>query len=242
MKLSIDSDIVFQELDFLKEDKELLSAAKACLDAHKTWEEKLLKTTFRPNPRAAEEVSEEALQAILRKGKKVNGILTDRYITNCVIFDLPGVKDMVKEEEISELRQKLDRIVTLRVRGLFGMPEGLWVYKSGHFLYPPGGFMSWHTNANGYGWRLYINYVEEPGKSFFRYRDPDTGKIMTLWDKEWNFRVFKIDPKRLFWHAVYSETNRYSFGFRIHPEPKLTLPQRVARKAKTLLEKAGVTS
>lgn len=90
------------------------------------------------------------------------------------------------------------------------------IVPSGHFLYPKeGGFMSWHTNADYACKRVYITYVEEPNKSFFRYKDGD--EIVTSWDDERivvrEFDVNKEPP--YFWHCVYSETNRYSFGYRI---------------------------
>ena len=62
---------------------------------------------------------------------------------------------------------------------------------------------------------MYVNYAEEPGRSFFRYRDPDTGKIETSIDREWNFRLFQITPEKPLWHAVYSDTNRFSLGYMV---------------------------
>lgn len=57
----------------------------------------------------------------------------------------------------------------------------------------------------------------EPGKSFFRYRDPDTHEIITSKDNEWNVRIFEIRSDKLLWHAVYSDTNRFSLGYMIYP-------------------------
>ena len=99
------------------------------------------------------------------------------------------------------------------VLGLFGPEANMTVSNSGHFWYPPGGYMGWHTNSFNPGWRLYITYVDEPGKSFFRYRDPSTGKIVTSMDEQWDFRMFRVDRDEPLWHAVYSETNRFSMGY-----------------------------
>jgi hypothetical protein len=100
--------------------------------------------------------------------------------------------------------------------------------------------MGWHTNFKVPGWRLYITHAAEPGKSFFRYRDPENGSIVTSWDREWNFRLFKVCKEKPFWHAVYSETDRYSFGYNIRTEPKPAFSRRLFRKAETLLAKAGI--
>lgn len=102
--------------------------------------------------------------------------------------------------------------------------SALWKYfpdknikLSGHFLYPSkGGYMGWHTNAGAPGIRIYMVYVRETGKSFFRYKNPETGAIVDSYDFEgWNIRMFSIDPKRPFWHCVYADTERYSFGVNI---------------------------
>jgi hypothetical protein len=86
---------------------------------------------------------------------------------------------------------------------------------SGHFLYPPGGFMSWHTNSDKPNKHLYFTYADEEGKSFFR--SFDNNEIVTDYDKKGlNIRVFDTtNAGPLYWHCVYSDCNRYSFGFRL---------------------------
>lgn len=88
---------------------------------------------------------------------------------------------------------------------------------SGHFYYPPGGYMSWHTNSDQPYKRVYVTFADKPGKSFFRYKHG--GEIVTEWDKEGvNIRVFEAtDKEPLFWHCVFSDCNRVSFGFRLIP-------------------------
>jgi hypothetical protein len=140
-----------------------------------------------------------------------------------------AIADSFFSKEIGDLRKRFDEAVSARIKKLFDSRR-LVISNSGHFLYPPGGFMGWHTNWEAPGWRLYVNYAEEPGKSFLRYRDPQTGEVITSWDKEWNFRLFKIDPDELFWHAVYSETNRYSFGFRISSRTRPSFDREVSEK------------
>lgn len=87
---------------------------------------------------------------------------------------------------------------------------------SGFFWYPTGAYMGWHTNANRPGERFFCTYVEEGEKSFFRFRNPQDDKIYTEWEhKGWNFRRFRVGSKNtdILWHCVYSETERFSFGF-----------------------------
>lgn len=84
---------------------------------------------------------------------------------------------------------------------------------SGAVLYPPHGWMGWHTNSDRDGWRLYISYSRST-KSFFRWKDGDA--VVTDYDKEgFNFRYFRIGSKDdPFWHCVYADDWRFSLGFR----------------------------
>tara|TARA_Y100000114_G_scaffold156309_1_gene183070 strand:+ start:2040 stop:2576 length:537 start_codon:yes stop_codon:yes gene_type:complete len=93
------------------------------------------------------------------------------------------------------------------------------VESSGHFIYPPTGYMGWHTNYTNPCTRLYITYVTEDKKSFFRYRDRKTKEIITDYDNVGvTVRKFHIpEHKPYFWHCVGSMCNRISFGYRINP-------------------------
>lgn len=102
----------------------------------------------------------------------------------------------------------------------FTIDEGLcqtlldkpFIRQTGKFYYPPGGFMGWHTNSNDEGYRIYLTWCKESGKSFFRYFD---GEIKTDWEQSgWNARLFEVRKDKLYWHCVWSDTDRYSFGFR----------------------------
>ena len=64
------------------------------------------------------------------------------------------------------------------------------------------------------GWRMYIIEVDEPGKSFFRYVDPVSCELKTVWDQSGTINIFQVRPDRPFWHAVKSlDTYRWSKGF-----------------------------
>jgi hypothetical protein len=87
---------------------------------------------------------------------------------------------------------------------------------SGAMAYPPGGWMGWHTNSNRAGWRLYVNYVECGGRSFFRWWDGV--RVHTDVDTAgFNFRVFRVlEPPDGFWHCVFAGEWRLSVGHRFH--------------------------
>ena len=81
---------------------------------------------------------------------------------------------------------------------------------SGYFWYPCNSWCGWHTNSNKEGKRIYLTYTQEDNKSFFRYRDINTNKIITNWEKVgWQINKFEVPM----WHCVGSYTNRFSIGF-----------------------------
>ena len=90
------------------------------------------------------------------------------------------------------------------------------IIQSGDFYYPAGGFMSWHTNSNTPGRRVYITYSQEANKNIFKYIDD--GKVIEDFDEEgWTVREFIVGdtPDTLFWHAVDAVIPRISMGFRV---------------------------
>jgi hypothetical protein len=211
------------DLDVGVLDPEFRLVAKECIEAQKAAAQGAMKQ-FVPNPLASAEVSEEALHKTLRQGRDVHGIATERSISNVIPFGGYSVADAIRNSTVTELRERVDARMKAIAQTIFPGETGLTVTSSGHFWYPPGSCMGWHTNSEVPGWRVYINYAEEEGKSFFRYRDPEKSEVITLLDKEWNIRLFKITKDHPFWHAVYSDTNRFSIGYMIY---KRTLTERV---------------
>lgn len=165
-------------------------------------------TAFSAGPAGEGErrTSAEALAQALVDGD-VSDIRVDPALTNCLVFHTAGLPGSVDDARMVDLRHDVDRYVG----DLLGGP----VSVSGHFLYPPGGYMGWHTNSRVPGRRVYLSYVSEPGRSFFRYRDPTSGEVVTSWDSGLDLRLFDIDQARPLWHAVASDTHRLSFGYRV---------------------------
>jgi hypothetical protein len=94
-------------------------------------------------------------------------------------------------------------------------PKSKLISVSGRFHYPPKGYMGWHTNSNAEGNRLYATFATTEKQSYFRYYDLEKKQIVTEWEtKGWNFRAFQVKKERLYWHCVYTDSDRYSFGFR----------------------------
>jgi len=72
-------------------------------------------------------------------------------------------------------------------------------------IYPPNGYMSWHTNTDAPGYNVLLTWSEK-GNGFFRYQDPITKEIVTMQDKPgWNCKVGYFgkytETDKLFWHC-----------------------------------------
>lgn len=164
-------------------------------------------------------VAAETLERILSDGADIHGIAEDGELSDVIVFNAAHLDGSVRDSEVAKLREDLDHEVTRMLRRLLGHGWNLEARRSGHFWYPPGSHMAWHTNNKAPGWRAYLTHAVEPGRSFFRYRDPLNGEIVTTVDNRWDLRVFRVDPEQSLWHAVYSETDRFSFGYAIVVKP-----------------------
>lgn len=164
----------------------------------------------RTSARIIKRVGPEALEAIMSDEPLRNGSGRDKNLINLNKRPAKPLKPIVQE--------LLEQLVGSRDHG------GLKV--SGAFWYPKNGYMGWHTNLEAPGCRLYCSYAREPGRSFFRYREPETNIIRTSWDRGgWQFRLFRIARQPL-WHTVYSETDRVSVGFKLTPS-KAERPEKI---------------
>src|SRR5690606_16681544 len=106
--------------------------------------------------------------------------------------------------------------------------QALRVRISGNFLYPPGGFREWHTNAHDMpGWRLYYVQTAVPHASWFHYVDPLTQDMHVLEDRDQHFNLFDLHSRDgWLWHSVYSNTHRCSLGLHVSDAMARSLIQR----------------
>jgi hypothetical protein len=193
------------------------SLQAACLDCIQTQRIAAARTRelYRADPSALGRVSPEALDSLLQRDANVHGLASDRDLSNAICFAAPHIAGSVNDPAVLEKLRLVDRLMASKVRELFATWKDLVVKQSGVFWYPPGCSMGWHTNSKAVGWRIYINYAEQEGESFFRYRDPHSAEIITLPDKTWNCRVFRVSASNPLWHCIYSNTNRFSIGYRV---------------------------
>jgi len=85
-------------------------------------------------------------------------------------------------------------------------------------LYPKGGFMGWHHNANASGYNILLSWSEN-GTGFFRYQDPVTKEIITMNDSPgWTCKVGYYgkfsEPEKTYWHCAGApHEERFTLGY-----------------------------
>ena len=164
------------------------------------------------------------------KTTKINNVIlthpnNEHHCSDDILFDFIEKSDRFDDYQKANNNKKLiylDQSFTKKYNSKFiyflqKKFSSSSILLSGNFLYPKNGYMGWHTNADTPYLRCYITYSEN-GDSYFKYRDPNTKEIIIDTDNiGWTMRYFVISNKieKLFWHCVYSNTNRISIGYRI---------------------------
>lgn len=90
-------------------------------------------------------------------------------------------------------------------------------------LYPKGGYMGWHHNANAPGYNILLSWSKE-GTGYFRYQDPITKEIITMNDTPgWTCKVGYYgkfeETDKVYWHCANAEhEERLTLGYIIPHE------------------------
>lgn len=84
-------------------------------------------------------------------------------------------------------------------------------------FYPPGGFISWHNNANAAAYNLIFTWSEE-GNGQFDYVDPRTKEVVSMPDvKGWQCKAAYFghygEKDRLFYHCAKTDGWRVTVSF-----------------------------
>jgi hypothetical protein len=153
-------------------------------------------------------------------------VLTPRPPEERVFTTSPEKLEIIKSsqnlEEYSDCCLENDRLA-IRIYECSVLPElKAWVErqfpnynfsKSNAIVYPPGGYLGWHTNANHTGLRLYLHWIEDLGQSSFKYWD-GSQVVDDVENEKCFIRIFNVtDMTNPTWHCVYSNTWRVSVGF-----------------------------
>ena len=85
-------------------------------------------------------------------------------------------------------------------------------------VYPPGGFISWHNNANASAYNLIFTW-SETGDGYWKHIDPYTKEQIIIKDKPgWQCKAFFFggyadDPNSLVYHAASTDCWRMTISY-----------------------------
>ena len=85
-------------------------------------------------------------------------------------------------------------------------------------LYPPGGYISWHNNANASAYNLIFTW-SETGDGCFQYVDGKTNEMVVLQDKPgWQCRYgyfgsYHDSPEKLVYHSARTDCWRMTISY-----------------------------
>ena len=169
-----------------------------------------------------EEIIESKIQSITLQAKKIGKKPNEKwedYVSEKALNSVISENiDIAKQKNLHRFSAEISGKLLHFLKEIYA---NHFVYVSGHFYYPPTGFMGWHTNYKMPEERVYITYASEEGKSFFRYLEGDT--VITDYDnKGLTVRRFAVSSERpYFWHCAGSACDRFSFGYRLKPTFKI---------------------
>ena len=157
------------------------------------------------NQNAEDFISDEYMKDIISQGRSHDGFPK-------VLKGFTGLKfqddthtngDKIKEAT-KTLNSKLIEFLSCRNNAL-------------NACYPPGGFISWHNNANAAGYNIIITY-SETGEGWFDYWDTEKKERVRIQDKPgWQAKMTYFgpydSPEKLCYHAAYTDCYRITVAF-----------------------------
>ena len=89
--------------------------------------------------------------------------------------------------------------------------------KALHMVYPPGGFIGWHNNANAPGYNILFTW-SETGDGYWEHIDPKTGELVRIpdiagWQCKYGYYGTYDEPERLCYHAASTNCLRTTVAY-----------------------------
>jgi hypothetical protein len=117
----------------------------------------------------------------------------------------PQVSDLKINSDYIETNQKMQRTLGTKHNALCS-------------VYPPGGFISWHNNANASAYNLIFTWSEN-GNGYWKHIDPYTGKDVVVQDvpgwqcKAFYFGAYKDKPEDIVYHMASTDCWRMTVSY-----------------------------
>ena len=153
-------------------------------------------------------VGDAKMRQIISKGEKHDGF------PECM-KGVAGLKLLSPENQVStmafDIKEKTKETNSKLIEFLSCKNNAL------NACYPPGGFISWHNNANAHGYNIIITW-SETGDGWFDYWDLDKKERVRIQDKPgWQAKMTYFGPydrpDTLCYHAAYTDCWRITIAF-----------------------------
>lgn len=154
--------------------------------------------------------SDDEMRRIMAMGREHDGfpeiIVGHSFGTNNIRFvgDDPSMPEKINQK-LLDVIEKLAIEFTLKKNALFT-------------VYPPGGFISWHNNANAPAYNFIFTW-SETGDGWFKWYDMEKQEIITIPDKAgWQCKAGYFGPyegpkEALCYHAARTNCLRMTIAF-----------------------------
>ena len=159
-------------------------------------------------------VGEKHMDEVVGQGTKHEGFPDELVGYN---FKLSEKAHMMFEKDADPV---FKRDMTLHLRDLNDKMMNFLSVKHNALaaVYPPGGFISWHNNANAPGFNLIFSYSED-GSGYFEYIHPETKKVIRCQDEagKWTCKAAFFGPyaeaDKVLYHAASTDDWRCTVSY-----------------------------
>lgn len=196
-------------------DKDILKVLEELKDLWHTDIERFKENLMLPNfPHSREHyISEKYRDQIIQMGKAHNGYPEALlgYNLRDILTDTKGVRRPVNDsimyynKRFIELNEKLQNLLATRHNALCA-------------IYPPGGYIAWHNNANAASYNIIITW-SETGDGYWKHIDPHTKKEVLVKDvpgwqaKAFYFGSYNDHPNDLVYHVASTDCWRMTVSY-----------------------------
>lgn len=154
-------------------------------------------------------LKDDYLERIIARGKEHDGYPESIRIFRGIMPD--GNETDLNLEELLEYRQVTQELNSALMSELSAKKNTL------ASTYPPGGWISWHNNANAKGYNILFTW-SETGDGWFEYWDTKENKKIRIPDvKGWQCKMGYFggydNPDKLVYHAASTECLRITVAY-----------------------------
>jgi hypothetical protein len=123
-----------------------------------------------------------------------------------------SIKSRTPPEEALQIEQRLNSFHENMIAEISAHRNALFM------VYPPGGYIGWHNNANASGYNVLLTW-SAAGDGWWKHVDIQTDEVVTIPDKPgWQCKYgyygsYKDNPESLLYHAAYTNCWRATIAY-----------------------------